>query len=132
MIFLIINFLGTIVLPGTLGVNLIDGQINNKSDKSETILIVSVGEQIKSIKSKQEIGKDPEWKENLEFNINTETTIFFVFVTPEKNGLQTLGIAGESLYHVSHGKETEKYKLKVYNKDVNVGFVNFEMNFKGI
>lgn len=119
-------------MPGTLAVNLIDGQINNKSDKNETILIVSVGEQIKSIKSKQEIGKDPEWKENLEFKVNTETTIFFVFVTPEKNGLQTLGIAGESLYHVSHGKETEKYQLKIYNKDVNVGLVNFEMNFKGI
>lgn len=94
------------------------------------ILYVIVGEQKHQVKSKNEIGKDPEWKQNLEFKITNESSVLFVVATNEKNGFKSLGVAAESLYHVSHTKQTEKCKLKLFERDVNIGFLNFEMTFK--
>jgi len=121
-------------LPGILTVNVFDGEVNNKSDKNETIIAVICGDQVKEFKSKVEPGKNPEWKETAEFKIVTESesTVFFAVYSLDKNGVKTLGVAGQSLYHVSHDNAPEKSKIKLYNKDVEIGCLNFELIFKGL
>ena len=120
-------------MPGSLIVTLLDGEINNKNDKNDTIIVVSCGEQMKELKSKAPPGKNAEWKETIEFKISPEgeeETILFIVGTPEKKGLRMLGIAGQSLYHVTHQKEVEKNKIRLWDKDMDVGFLNFELFFK--
>jgi len=119
-------------LPGILSVNLINGEVNNKNDKNNISIVAVCGEQIKEFKSKAELGKNPEWKENFEFKITVEPTLFFIVYSQEKNTIKTLGITGQSLYHVSHGKETEKNTIRLLEKDIDVGCVNFELKFQGL
>lgn len=132
IIFLVI-LLGATILPGILTVNLIDGEVNNKSEKIETIIAVICGEQIKEFKSKAEVGKNPVWNQKMEFKITTESVVIFVVYTHEINLVNTLGIAGNSLYHVSHGKEAvEMHKARLYDRDLDIGYLNFELSFKAI
>ena len=119
-------------MPGILTVNLINGEVNNKSDKNGIAIVAVCGEQIKEFKSKAELGKNPEWKENFEFKITDEPTILFIVYSLEKNTMKTLGIAGQSLYHVSHGKETEKNTIRLFEKDLDVVCLNFELKFQGL
>lgn len=127
----IIFFLGALILPGILTLKLIEAEVNNKSDKNETMVAVICGNQIKELKSKAEVGKNPVWKEAMEFKITTESVIMFVVYTQEKNVVNTLGIAGHSLYQVSHGKGVaENHSLTLYQKDLDIGCLEVNLNFK--
>ena len=119
-------------MPGILVVNVFDGEVNNKSDKSDTVLVVICGDQIKEFKSKVEPGKNPEWKETVEFKISVESTVGFIVYSHDPKGVKTLGAGGQSLYHVSHDNTPEKGKIRLWNKDVEIGFVNYELLFKGL
>jgi hypothetical protein len=113
-------------------VNIVDGEVNNKSDKNQTVLAIICGEQVKEIKSKVEPGKNPEWKETVEFKVSTESSVVFIVFSVDKNGVNTLGVGGQSLYHVSHDNAPEKNKTKLYHKDIEIGSLNFELVFKGL
>lgn len=83
------------------------------------------------MKSKTEPGKNPEFQQTTEFKITSEATVWFVVWSPEKAGAKTLGVGGQSLYHVSHDNVPEKCKVKLFLKDLEIGTLNTELQFKG-
>ena len=120
------------MIPGIVAVSVIDGEVNNKSDKEETGIAVICGDQVKEIRSKGEAGKNPEWKETVEFKVSVESTVGIVVYSKDQKGGKTLGAGGVSLYHVSHDNAAEKGKIKLWNKDIEIGYVNYELIFKGL
>lgn len=109
-----------------------DGEVNNKGDKSDTLLAVVCGEQVRELKNKAEPGKNPEWKQTVEFKIETEATVWFVVYSLEKAAVKTLGVGAQGLYHVSHDNLPEKAKVRLQLKDIEIGSLNAELQFKGL